>query len=213
MGFLKFLKKEKKEDSFHELDLPPAPPSLEGFEDDAQKLSDFQDIDDKPQSEDDMPKFDFDIPEDDKKMPEFPSFPELDDVHGIIPPVTAPPMQPSSKIPPQLPEMEQEEPEVHDIPAKPKGLFREEGDLLDKKQDFGQLIKRGRTIYVRVDKFKSALGNINMIRNDLKKSEDALMKLENMKNAEYKSFDTMKSSIEDLQKKFIFVDKTLFKGD
>ena len=51
-----------------------------------------------------------------------------------------------------------------------------------------------------------------MTRNDLRKSEEALMKFENIKNAKDKSFDKVKSSLEDLQKKLIFIDKTLFKG-
>ena len=68
-------------------------------------------------------------------------------------------------------------------------------------------------MYVRVDKFKAALQNIGIIRGNLRKSEEAVMKLENIKNAKDRSFDKVKSSLDDLQKKLIFVDKTLFKGE
>ncbi|MBI2557860.1 hypothetical protein HYW20_00915 [Candidatus Woesearchaeota archaeon] len=216
MGFLRFLKREKREKEFHELDLPPAPPSLEGFEDDTPKLPDFPDIDEKPDGKDIGPQFNF--PEEGDNLSEFPSLAELEETLSPIPPVRAPP---APKLPPlsePLPEPEQamieENPEMQDaMPIKDNTFFREEENILGAKQKPWQAMKSGRTIYLRVDKFRSVLGNINMIRNDLKKSEDALMKLENMKNAEYKSFDKMKSSLEDLQKKITFVDKTLFKGD
>ena len=70
-----------------------------------------------------------------------------------------------------------------------------------------------KTIYVRVDNFKATLGSINIVRSDLRKSEEALTKLENIKSSKDKSFDKIKSSLDDLQKKLIFIDKTLFKGD
>ena len=70
-----------------------------------------------------------------------------------------------------------------------------------------------RTIYVKVDKFKAALGCINIVRSDLRKSEEALAKLENIKQSKDKSFDIAKSYLDDLQKKIIFIDKTLFKGE
>ena len=52
-----------------------------------------------------------------------------------------------------------------------------------------------------------------MIRSDLRKSEEALLKLEQMKGAKDRSYDKFKASLDDLQKKLIFIDKTLFKGD
>ena len=218
MGFLKFLKREKKEDKFDELDLPPAPPSLEGFEENEHGFPDFSDIGKNAPAKGDMPEFDF--PENEEKFPEFPSLPELEETLGNIPPVSAPPSipQPSpifQPLPEPKQEAAQEKPEIQQEirPKREGGIFRHEQSLLEKKQEFGQAIKRGRTIYLRVDKFKAALGSINMVRNDLKKSEEALIKLENIKNTEDKSFVKIKSSLEDLQKKFIFVDKTLFKGD
>jgi len=70
-----------------------------------------------------------------------------------------------------------------------------------------------RTVYVRVEDFKAMLGTINIIRNDLRKSDEALMKLENIKNSKDKSFDRIKLHLDDLQKKLIFVDKTLFEEE
>ena len=212
MGFLKFLKREKKGDEFHELDLPPAPPPLDGFEEDEFKLPDLPDIDEKSLSEGNMPEFE--RPEKEEKLPDFPSFADFDEPAGLIPPVRVSQPMPSSVSRPLL-GTGQEIPEApQDARQKTgRGLFRHEQSLLMEKQEIGQTVKRGKTVYVRVDKFKAALGNINMVRNDLKKSDEALAKLENIKAAEEKSFAKMKSSIEDLQKKVIFIDKTLFKGE
>ena len=70
-----------------------------------------------------------------------------------------------------------------------------------------------KTIYIRIDNFKATLGSINIVRSDLRKSEEALNKLETLKSSKDRSFDKVKVSIDDLQKKLIFIDKTLFKGE
>ena len=111
--------------------------------------------------------------------------------------------------------------EKHTLPQRRKHLQSEvhRGNLVpgiikrEKESDFEQIIKSGTSMYVRVDKFKAAIGSINVIRSDLKKSEDALMKLENIKVAKDRNFEKVRSSLDDLQKKIIFIDKTLFKGE
>lgn len=226
MGFLKFLKREKK-DTLDELDLPPAPPPLEGFEDNMPEIPDFPDFGDEkisaPKKE--MPKFDF--PEEEQNapeikedtMPEFPSFDETEEkTMPPIEPIKAPFAVPETMPPMPEPEPEQEsiyeeqpaeeEPEIkQDIYPKAAGrLFSHEKGALRERP-------AAKTIYVSVDNFKATLGSISMIRGNLKKSEEVLMKMESIKNAKDKSFDRMKSTLEDLQRKLIFVDKTLFKEE
>ena len=90
MGFLKFLKRERKKESFDELDLPPAPPLLGdsetelgyGFEDKLPELPEFPDFGKKISAPTDMPKFDF--PEEKfldinkEEIPDF-NFPEIEE--------------------------------------------------------------------------------------------------------------------------------------
>ena len=52
-----------------------------------------------------------------------------------------------------------------------------------------------------------------MARGNLRKSEEALAKMESIKSAKDKSFDKIRASLDDLQKKLVYVDKILFKGD
>ncbi|MBI2654577.1 hypothetical protein HYX02_07280 [Candidatus Woesearchaeota archaeon] len=217
---MKFLKREKKE-SLDELDLPPAPPPLEGFEENLPELPELPELEREkisaPQEE--MPRFEAEEEKfPDLEMPKF-DFPELKMENGEF---ELPPLEPETEqISPELPARtaipepkftipepatQTEAPKMEAEPSLPtaRGLFREE------KRPMG---KTPKTIYVRVDRFKATLGNINIVRSDLRKSEEALAKLENLKVSKDKAFEKTKSSLEDLQRKLIFIDKTLFKGD
>ena len=198
MAFLKFLKKEKKKEDLSELDLPPAPPPLEGFEEEKpmQDITDFGD--DK--------KFDFSM---DKER--FPELPDLEESSTSIPPL--------SSHRSAIPTPEEATSEVQEAYPKPRGrLFSHEKSYEpaatgEQTQGFDQIVKTGKTVYVRVEKFKLMLGTVNMVRNDLKNSDEALLKLENIKNSTDRSFEKVRSSLTDLQKKLIFIDKTLFEGE
>lgn len=221
MGFLKFLKREKKEDGLGEIDLPPAPPSLEGFD---ESIPDFPDFDEgKISADDTFQKLDFpdieegfhDVGKEDV-MQDFPVFPKIDK----SPIISILPVRPPQAI-------QELEPEIKPVvsmpqPLRPELLPAEQEAFTDKKQT-AKILEHDKKalrqslnvkeVYVRIDKFKSALGSINIIRNDLKSSEETLVKLENIKNAKDRSVDKVRSLMDDLQKKLIFVDKTLFEGE
>ncbi|MBI2658595.1 hypothetical protein HYX05_00645 [Candidatus Woesearchaeota archaeon] len=221
---MKFLKREKKE-TLDELDLPPAPPSLEGFEDNMPELPDFPDFGEEKISAPKEDMADFNFPEEEQNAPEskentmdFPSFPETEE--EPMPPIE--PIKAPFTIPQEIPPMPEQEPERESVyeerPAEeehetePQETYpKAAGRLFSHEKRVLRERPSAKTIYVSVDNFKATLGSISMIRGNLKKSEEALMKMESIKNAKDKSFDRMKSSLEDLQRKLIFVDKTLFK--
>ena len=174
-----------------------------------------------------LPSFpDIDVPEineEDLSAPKFPIFPKADETLPISLPIqSSPTISALPRIPksaPLFPEPAQEPEEIiNDEEEKPiftspssyqkieKRLFSQERRLLRERPS-------GKTIYVRVDNFKATLGNISIVRSDLRKSEDALIKLESMKYSKDKSFDKIRYLLDDVQKKIIFVDKTLFKGE
>ncbi|MBI2649781.1 hypothetical protein HYX04_00540 [Candidatus Woesearchaeota archaeon] len=222
MGFLKFLKREKK-DTLDELDLPPAPPVLEGFEGDMPELPDFPDFGDEKISapKEEMPDFNF--PEEEQNapeskedaMPEFPGFPEQEE--NPMPPIK--PIKASFAVPETMPSMPEQEGIAEEQPAEkeqaipPDAYPKIAGRLFSHEKMVLRERPSAKTIYVSVDNFKATLGSISMVRSDLRKSEESLVKLESIKNAKDKSFDRMKSSLDDLQRKLIFVDKTLFKDE
>lgn len=214
---MKFLKRKKEES---ELDLPPAPPPLEGFEDNLPELPELPELESERISapKEEMPRFEAGENFPDLEMPKF-DFPELKmrseekfefppmelekEVQPELPARTAIP-EPTLTMPGPVPQAESPQMAEPSMPTARRRLFSEEKSL-----------PRGtaKTIYVRVDRFKATLGNINVVRSDLRKSEEALAKLENLKASKDKAFEKAKSSLEDLQRKLIFIDKTLFKGD
>lgn len=207
---MKFLKREKRSD-FDELDLPPAPPPLDDKEFGAQGFDEGMGLPEFPEEKISAPepKFGFE----DEIPSEFPTEPEMEEPQPMgnaapIPPISMPyapaqgPVQPK-EVPAS------EEPRFTHLDAYPKmekRLFAQEKKLLHQRPD-------AKTVYVKVDRFKAALGSINVVRSDLRKSEEALMKLESIKNSKDRSFDKARNSLDDLQKKLIFIDKTLFRED
>ncbi len=208
VGFLKFLKREKKEED--ELDLPPAPP-LHQTETDDFSFDDKEfglDLPDMPDLKEPEPKLD--IPDFGMEQDELPSLP---DIEPQIPPIRAP-----FAAEPQIPEPVPTPPPVPIVEPEPATLQPEPEEVVMPKHRIFAREKRyerpaRREVYVKIDKFRAVLENINTIRGDLRKSEELLMKLENLKNAKDRSFDKVKSSLGDLQKKLIFADRTLFKGE
>ena len=219
MGFLKFLKRVKKGDNLENLDLPPAPPPLEGFDENIPELPDFQDFGGETISAKEWSKFDF--PE--KEMPQIgkeDSIPNLPDFPGIEENPVAPPQPDNAPLTPEsIPPLPQAIPELgHEAIAEepifmPQTAYPKiERRLFSKeKRDFRE-VRSGKAIYMKVDEFKTILGSINLVRSDLRRSEETLTKLENIKNAKDRSFDKFRNSLDDLQKKLIFIDKTIFRG-
>lgn len=226
MGFLKFLKREKKENRLENLDLPPAPPPLEGFDENIPELPEFPDFGEEKISAKELPKFDFpdisdkEMPQIGKEdsLPDLPDFPELEEkpvaqISSAKAPLTPEPMPLISQA--------IEEPEHETIAEEPKETSflsqtaypKMERRLFSKEKRELREIRSGKAIYIRVDEFKTILGSINLVRSDLRKSEETLIKLENIKNIKDKSFDKFRNSLDDLQKKLIFIDKTIFRGE
>ncbi len=221
MGFLKFLKREKKPD-LNELDLPPEPPPLEGLEDkhgielpeinaddfdmtkfDAADKDATKDLTDNSDYKPIMPETkDYDMPDFSQfsGMEETPNAPAEPEMPSMRQPLAA--SAPSEQPMPAMLQKEMPESEPQHM-QRPRRLFRHERTL--------ERRARGE-VYVRVDKFKAALDGISMIRTSFRDSDGALMRLENIKNSKDRSFDKVKISLEDLQKKLIFIDKTLFRG-
>ena len=196
MGFLKFLKKGKKEDGLDELDLPPAPPPLEDFQDDI-NMPEIPELGGKDNQE--YPAFDFD----ENGFKGLGGEEGIEDFSSPIRENTVP--APLISMPPiQMPPQRMQEIEKQGTPMENQ-LFQYEKNAVR--------VPMTTSLYIKVDRFKAALGSINAVRNDLKKSEEALMKFESIKDMDEKSINRLKSSLDDLQKKLVFVDKTVFKGE
>ncbi len=235
VGFLKFLKRGKKEGSLDKMDLPPVPPPMEDFDDNIPDFPEFEHAKYASLGKDSQ-KLDFpDIGHPDKdhefanigtgqeksiqSFPkDFPVFPDIDESQmASIEPIRMPlsalePKAPSQKTDAPYNQENESKPEQTDSP-KHDAYRKAASKSPEQKKKISRQGMDAREIYVRIDKFKATLGGINSIRSDLRKSEETLVKLENIKSSKDKSLDTVKSCMEDLQKKLIFIDKTLFKGE
>lgn len=197
MGFLKFLKKKEKDVDLDEsLDIPPPPPAIKpillkpgmGESELPKDFPPFKFEEEAPTTENELPE----LPKEEMHDLDIPSFPSLEEEHEFTP---KPPMK---EYEPDFP-LPEEEPE------------HEYTESVAERRPLGRIPKRPH--HIRLDKFKETLKNINKIRSDLKKSDDILHKLVKSIGEEGSGFEKWKNTMGDIQKKLIFVDKTLFKGD
>ena len=202
MGFLKFLKKSKEdklEMPFEEdLDMPPSPPVLSSKE----RLPPMPDLEMKP----------FSMPEE-----ETPSSIDLEPMETEIPEEIPKPPEPrlprfEEKVKPaHLPRHNQppihKERHISPLERMERYAVREERKIL--RHEAAPL----KPIFVRIEKFKEIKRSSGIIRNDLRNADEVLAKLQAMKGDKDKEFSKWQKTIEDIQKKMIFIDKTLFKGD
>jgi len=208
VGFLKFLKKKEKEVSLDEsLDIPPPPPAIKptlpkvGMEEDklSKDLPSFEFKEENLTTESKLPE----LPKEEMHDLDIPSLPSLEEGHEFTP---KPPMKEHvadfplpEKEPMEHEAMPEEEPE------------HEYTESVAERRSLGRIPKGPH--HIRLDKFKETLKNINKIRSDLKKSDDILRNLIKSTGEEGSGFEKWKNSMGDIQKKLIFVDKKLFKGD
>ena len=215
-----FKKKDRKKQE--DLDLPPPPPSFDGMSD---GLPDFPELDDNPR-QGAMPSgmksqnddFDFSKEQeiDDMKMPEFPETPDIEDSMDAI---TAP--HDDSNIKDfDIDEDSDSDNSQYAAPKIPqlqtKAQYAKspvQGQNMNMRAAPSKPIVASGTTYLKVDDFRLMLGTISSARSEIRRSEENLVKLENLKISKDKSFDKIKASLEDIQKKLIFMDKTIFKGE
>ncbi|MBW2996512.1 hypothetical protein KY332_04400 [Candidatus Woesearchaeota archaeon] len=65
-------------------------------------------------------------------------------------------------------------------------------------------------VYVRIDEYKEVLDIMNMIRNKIEGAKEILAKLNELKNEEDAELELWHTGLEEVERKVVFVDKTLF---
>ena len=130
---------------------------------------------------------------------EFPSLPEL----PAVPPLPSEELPEPPRINSKFPPLEEPysgelaEPEPLEMPF-PKA--RERAEI------------SGGAIYMEVDKYRDVLDGINSIKESIKAADDALQRLNELKNSREKELGRWHAKIEDIQRKLYFIDKSLFEG-
>jgi len=209
--FLKFLEKDKKKEA-----RPGAKPSLPPLP----KLEPFKESKKMPPApkpgQKEMPVFP-DIP---KAVPppqppipkELPS-PFIEEVKGVGAQAPRPAVKPvrARRSPPPLPAF----PDVkRRISAEDIASIEhtEEREVRKERKELRELKKRhpSKTIFVEINDFKELLEDLGDMREHLNEHEAILDKLNALKNETDKHYDKWHANLNDLQRKLLFIDKTIF---
>jgi len=186
MKFSELFKRQRHEvkPHFDDLDLPPAPPPVDKFESEPEHPG-FSPGKIVPPPEEDIPKAPepLDLPE----LPPIPSFKE-----EKKPSFT---MEPQAKIRSSFPAI----PAEKEVPA---GLAP-------------HVIRhtRPRSLYIKLSDLKNILVDSREIKNDLKESQDILETFENIGERQENAYNKMDSLSHNIQRKLVYLEKKLFKGD
>lgn len=186
MGFLNFFK--KKEGKKVNLEIPPPPPpSLQ------KPLPEFK----KPKIEQIEPKFKpitpkLNIPEISFKPPHKP---QINIPKTVMQPIRFKPSFPKPEFKHEEHKHEEHKHEEH---------IEEEPKIIPEKHI------THKEIFVRTENFKHVVDNLNSIKKKIKESENALSRLNDVKNDEDKQYEKWHSQLEEVQRKLMFVDKMLF---
>ncbi|MEE9525278.1 MAG: hypothetical protein V3V78_01580 [Candidatus Woesearchaeota archaeon] len=65
-------------------------------------------------------------------------------------------------------------------------------------------------VYVRIEEYKDVLDVMNMIRNKIEDAKETLAKINELKNEEDAELELWHTGLEEVERKVVFVDKTLF---
>ena len=205
MKFLNFLgkRKAKKEAMEEELDVPPPPP---GGEEDLGLASLGEDF-----------------PAPDEDLPEFPSSEDLD--AGIKPAYYSKRETPEPK-PGYYNKQETTEPSYYskgeaaeELPAPPmrpmkarpvrSGLDELESGFERRPMELERTVPE--SPFIRMEHFRDVMDEISLIKNELKEMDNLFISLDDVKSEKDAQFEKWQKVHMDMQRKLIYMDKTLFK--
>jgi hypothetical protein len=202
-------------------ELPELPESDESFSEREEPLPESK-LPEKPSQELNIPKANipkFPEPVEKQGFPKYlePTVPKLKE--GADVPVPPPPMpafggeprplfgkqKPKVDLPQaqSVAEISKSRPETGSYEKFERDAVREERAVLRHKEAKGP-------IFIRVERFRDILTGTKTIKNNLKIADQTIVKLNEIDEDRDKVFDKWHNVMTDLQKKLIFIDKTLF---
>lgn len=121
---------------------------------------------------------------------------------------------PSFRTLPDVPSDLPEFPEIETEPSKvaasierfEKGAVREELGELEEREH----LSLKKPIFVDLDLFKSMMDEVGMTKKNLKAMDDGISRLEDFRGDKQKEFEKWRKALEDIQRKLIYADRTLF---
>ena len=68
-------------------------------------------------------------------------------------------------------------------------------------------------VFVRIEEYKDVLDVMNMIKNKIDEAKETLGKINELKNEEDAELELWHSGLEEVERKVMFIDKTLFEPE
>jgi|GEM_PF-3599266 len=181
-----------------ELELPPPPPPVSDEESNNFEMPPLP----QAAARQKMP-FELNLEEFEKELP---PVPDLEELKSDMPTLKELGKNEIQRL--EFPEIKEESSD-EEVSAGPiKDLETEEESEQEEEQP-RRMVTEG-PIYLNVGSYKDVIENINSIKNKVKESEDYMQRLNEVKNAKDKYFEQLRVKLEDLQRKSLYIDKSLF---
>jgi len=95
-------------------------------------------------------------------------------------------------------------------PAAPKPMPRFKPLISPAKEREEKTEEITGPLFIKQDSYNAIAEGISIIKNKLKESEDLVLNLNSIKNNRDKEFEKWRTSLENIQRKLLYVDKTLY---
>ncbi len=147
------------------------------------------------------------------QIPSVEELPELEEF-GELPPL--------EEVPEQIPELEEvneeipeEEPyhaEIFPIEEKTMPMKTEPMRTMPRLRAVKEPVtrKKGGPIFIEVNEFTNLIKDIETIKSGLKKADDSLLSLNDLKSKQDSGFEKLRGSMENIERKLIYVDNIIF---
>lgn len=131
--------------------------------------------------------------------------PPKEEKHGIPAP---PPLEfgPKPTLPPLTPE---KMPPVMGPPAPIEEPTEEEPE---RKEPEPVMAETRGPLFVKIDDYKAILHGISVVKNNVDEANNIIKRLGTIRTEKDKEFEKWKSKLEDLNRKLVYIDKTIFEA-
>ncbi|MFH0831313.1 MAG: hypothetical protein V1886_00385 [archaeon] len=144
------------------------------------------------------------------ELPELPSFSEMQQIKDAIKPVEMQQMQfqPVQQQMPIMQRREEERPSIMSSRIVTQEISEPISIRTEQEQDRGMRLKE--PIFVKIDKFKDALANFEIIKEKLVDVDILLKKIKETKAKEQEELDSWEKEVDEIKDKIKGIDEKLF---
>ncbi len=162
----------------------------------------------KPEIPAELPSFPIDTERIKESEQELPRFEKDSTVKDFIS------SQPSKPFIHKLPREFEPLPSFEEKPFETKPMFRREIKSMDKPARFDLHEEVRKPLFIKTNQYRDAKSSVSSMRNKLNEADEISYRMDNLKEDQDSQFELFHKKIEDIQRKLIYIDKTIFeKGD